>query len=85
MSAEAALLGVPTISCYPGEPFWVEKYLVKQGMVYRITDAEEASKKVLDILDRQEHYGNLHRKIAQRVKLKMEDPLEVIVSNLKRL
>ncbi len=85
MSAEAALLGVPTISCYPGEPFWVEKYLVKQGMVYRIKDAEEASKKVLDILDHQEHYGNLHGKIAQEVKSKMEDPLEVIVSNLKRL
>jgi len=85
MSAEAALLGVPTISCYPGEPPWVEKYLVKQGMVYRITDAEEASKKVLDILDHQEHYVSLHRKIAQRVKSKMEDPLDIIVSNLKRL
>jgi len=85
MSAEAALLGVPTISCYPGAPYWVEKYLVKQGMVYRITDTKEASKKALDILDNQEHYRNLHRKIAQRVKSKMEDPLEVIVSNLKRL
>lgn len=31
MTAEAALLGTPTISCYPSEPTIVENYLIKKG------------------------------------------------------
>ncbi|MDG6929530.1 MAG: DUF354 domain-containing protein [Nitrososphaerota archaeon] len=35
MNAEAALLGVPAVSSYPGDPTYVDKYLVSRGLLHR--------------------------------------------------
>ncbi|MFH0897394.1 MAG: DUF354 domain-containing protein, partial [Candidatus Bathyarchaeota archaeon] len=51
MTAEAAMLGVPTISCYPRKPTIVEKYLMDRKLVLRITDSEKAAKKIINILN----------------------------------
>ncbi|MFQ1020667.1 DUF354 domain-containing protein [Tardisphaera saccharovorans] len=40
MNAEAALLGTPTYSLYPGEPTDVESYLIRRGLVKRMPIGE---------------------------------------------
>lgn len=83
MNAEAALLGVPTISCYPGEPTLVEKYLVKKNLVFRITDPGKAAKKALKLISQIESFSKLHKKKAEALIAKMDDPIEVITSTIK--
>lgn len=41
MTREAALLGVPTVSAYPGEPPAVDGWLEAQGLLRRLVSAEE--------------------------------------------
>jgi len=50
MTAEAAMLGVPTISCYPGEPTIIERYLVREKLIERICRPKLASRRVRQIL-----------------------------------
>lgn len=83
MTTEAALLGVPTISCYPGEPTLVEKYLVKQNLVFRITDPEKAAKKALRLISQIERFRKMHQKKAKALIAQMEDPIEVITRTLE--
>ncbi len=78
MTAEAALLGVPTLSCYPGEPFLIEKYLINKGLVVRETRPEEAVKHVLRTLENLEKAKAEQRGKARRLTENFEDPTEVI-------
>lgn len=78
MSAEAALLGVPTISIAPVR-FHVEDYLVRTGLMTRARDAKtlmRAGKKMLS----DPRIAEKHRKKASRILASMEDPTQKMIS-----
>lgn len=82
MTAEACLLGVPSLSCYPGEPYLVEKFLMRRGLLVRAERVDEALRFVRRVLaDPQIARKNQSRK-ARRLFRKMEDPIEVIADGL---
>jgi len=84
MTAEAALLGVPTISSYPGEPTLVDSFLIEKGLVKRINEplriAEEV-KKTLKNLDASSSY---HKEKAHSLLRGMEDPIPVIQRTIEK-
>jgi predicted glycosyltransferase len=50
MNREAALLGTPVISCYPGKPLAVDKFYIENGLMHRSTDVDEIVKLALRLL-----------------------------------
>jgi uncharacterized protein len=80
MTAEAALLGKPTISIAPLQ-FYVERYLVKSGLVKKA-----ANPKLLVKLGRKmisdERYSQTQRNKAARILSRMEDPTDRIIGAL---
>jgi predicted glycosyltransferase len=81
MSAEAALLGVPTISVAPVR-FYVEDYLSKAGLLLRTRDPRtlvRAGKKMLSDAD----YRAVVRKKAARSLASMEDPTDRMVGAIR--
>jgi len=82
MTAEAALLGIPTISCFPGGSTYVEQFLSKHGLLKRIMDAEMIVTWVSEVLA-----GKISKKElkqgAKNLMDKMDDPLEVIIKGLE--
>lgn len=76
MSAEAALLGVPTISIAPVR-FYVEDYLARTGLVARTQNAAMLVKTAKKMLA--DKVRSQTRKRAARVLASMEDPTDSIV------
>lgn len=60
MNREAALLGTPVISCYPGKLLAVDSYYIKKGLMKRSTDLDE----IVDI--------SLGQILGERKELKIE-------------
>ncbi len=85
MTEEAALLGIPTISCAPREPTWKEKYLIDEGLVYLELDVEKAAAKAIDILRFPEKYTTKHQNLAKKLVEGMEDPVSRIVEEIEKL
>jgi predicted glycosyltransferase len=88
MTAEAALLGIPTISCYPRDPTLIEKYLMKEKLVLRITNPKKTVKRVKKILQNYERIKETQKEKAKALTSTMEDPLRFIIEeieNQKRL
>ncbi len=85
MTEEAALLGIPTISCAPREPTWKEKYLIDKGLVYLELDVEKAAAKAIDILRYPEKYVTKHQNLAKQLVDGMEDPVSRIVGEIEKL
>jgi hypothetical protein len=84
MTAEAALLGVPVISYYPGEATFVERFLIRYGLVERILDSGRIAQRTNAICKSQDFREFCQKKSATLVR-SMEDPLRVIVQKvLKR-
>lgn len=81
MTAEAAMLGVPVISYYPGDPTFVERYLMNYGLVERILDPTRIAHRALTISKSKELH-QFHRKKSARLMESMEDPLQVIVQKI---
>ena len=81
MTAEAALLGKPTISVVPLQ-FYVEKYLLKSGLVKRTVNSKSLVKLVKKMIS-DERYRHLQKKRAARILAWMEDPTDRIVSTLR--
>ncbi len=81
MSAEAALMGVPTISCYPSQPTHVDMYLFKLGLAKRVLSPERAVRMVRRFLA-DPKLARRHKEKADRVLAKMEDPLQVVMDSL---
>ncbi|NLM02532.1 MULTISPECIES: DUF354 domain-containing protein [Methanothermobacter] len=50
MNREAALLGTPVISCYPGKPLSVDKFYIENGLMVRSTDVDEIVNTALRLL-----------------------------------
>ncbi|MCJ7633190.1 DUF354 domain-containing protein [Candidatus Bathyarchaeota archaeon] len=82
MTAEAALLGVPTLSCYPGEPTIVEKYLVREKLIDRICKPKLAIRRVRQILKNLGLERDRRRDKAKRLVTTMENPADVIVNHI---
>jgi uncharacterized protein len=80
MTAEAALMGIPTIS-YDAVPNHIEKYLVKIGLVKR----ETRSRNILQVARKMLMEGPKNKEKAQRILNSMEDPFSKLVSVIKTL
>ena len=78
MTAEAALLGVPTFSCYPDKPYLIEKYLEKKGLVVRERHCGKAKTKVLKTLENIERIKKSQKVKARKLTSSFEDPVEII-------
>jgi hypothetical protein len=74
MSAEAALLGVPTISIVPVR-YHVEDYLVKTGLIARTRD-QKALLKIAKKMIADTKFRGVHAKKAARILASMEDPVK---------
>jgi len=83
MTAEAAMLGTPTISCYPGEPTLVEKFLKRRKLVVRAKDPEKAVKRAIKSINNYDRIHKLQQERARSLIAEMEDPLEIIIKVLE--
>ncbi|MEC4849261.1 MAG: DUF354 domain-containing protein [Nitrosarchaeum sp.] len=79
MTAESALLGVPTIS-YNAVPNIVEKYLVKNHLVKRETNPKKITKIMKKFL---ETPANSHKEKARKISESMEDPIQKLIQIIK--
>lgn len=85
MTTEAALMGVPTFSCYPDKPFLVERYLIKKGLIFRETSFKGVKEKVLETLRTVEITKRAQEAKAQRLTGSFEDPIDVITKTIKTI
>jgi uncharacterized protein len=81
MTAEAALLGKPTISIAPIQ-FYVDKYLVKSGLVKRAIDSRSLVRLGTKMIS-DEQYMLTQKKRAAQILGRMEDPTERMISALR--
>jgi uncharacterized protein len=81
MTAEAALLGKPTISIAPVH-FYVEEYLVKSGLAKRANDPRSLVRLGMKMIS-DERYIQTQKKRAVRILSRMEDPTERMISALR--
>ena len=79
MTAESALLGIPTIS-YNAVPNIVEKYLVKNNLVKRETNPKKITKIIKKFLESSN--GN-SKKRARKISNSMEDPIQKLIQIIK--
>jgi predicted glycosyltransferase len=81
MTAEAALLGLPVISYYPGDPTFVERFLINYGLVERVLDPDRIAQRAIAIT-KSEDFREYYQKKANRLLRSMEDPLRVITNRI---
>ena len=77
MTVEAALLGRPAISCFPGEKPLYIKYLEKKGLVKTIQSPREIALMVSESLSSDEEREQQERR-GTKLLDEMEDPIKVI-------
>jgi len=83
MTVEAALLGRPAISCFPGEKPLYIKYLEKQGLVQTIRSPREIALRVnMTLASVQEQKAQERR--GTKLLHQMEDPVRVISGVVKK-
>jgi hypothetical protein len=78
MTAESALMGIPTIS-YHAVPNHIEKYLVRIGLVKREINSEKISTLIKKMLDN----TKVNREKAKAILSSMEDPYLKLVEVIK--
>ena len=79
MTAESALMGIPTIS-YNAVPNIVENFLVKKHLVKRESNPSKISNHIKKIF---ELNNNQEQKRAKKIVKEMEDPIEKLIHHLK--
>lgn len=79
MTAESALMGIPTIS-YNAVPNIIENFLVKKSLVKRETDPKRVSNEIKRIFGVS---SDKNQKRAEKVVKQMEDPIEKLVKIIK--
>lgn len=84
MTAEAALLGIPTFSCYPGKPSLIEKYLVKKQLVIREPQWRTLEAKVLKTLRNIDSATKTQAARAKELTDSFEDPIEVVMKAIEK-
>jgi hypothetical protein len=81
MTAESALLGIPTIS-YDAVPNIIEDYLVRKKLVMR----EVNPKKMVSVMKKVFKSSNSRRKnIAKKMMSSMEDPYPILLKTMKSI
>ncbi len=82
MIEEAAFLGIPSISVYPGE-YEITEFLVKKGAAFKALNTEEAYKLSCKILSRSERLEDEWRARVQRTLWRIfDDPLPQIIDEV---
>lgn len=59
MNREAALLGTPVISCYPGKQLSVDRYYIDKGLMKRSTNLNEIIKLSKELLSQKQEKQNI--------------------------
>ncbi|MCW4019940.1 MAG: DUF354 domain-containing protein [Candidatus Bathyarchaeota archaeon] len=85
MTTEAALLGVPTFSCYPDEPFLILRYLLAKRLATLETDPQKLVKNVSATLLNLDREKRKQSRRVQRVIKNFEDPTETIIKEVEKL
>lgn len=80
MTAESALMGIPTIS-YDAAPNYIEKYLVRVGLAKRETNP----KKISSLIKKMLNDNKDSRKKARMILNSMEDPYLKLVEAIKKV
>jgi len=81
MTVEAALLGIPSISCFPGpKPLYIQ-YLERLGLVETIRSPREISTRVHRMLTEPEAFEGQSMR-GKQLLAKMEDPVAKILSTI---
>jgi len=78
MTAESALMGIPTIS-YNAVPNIVEDFLFKRKMIKKEKNPNEISKQVKKIFDT----NNIDQKRVKKIVGQMEDPIQKLIKIIK--
>jgi predicted glycosyltransferase len=81
MTREAALLGTPSISYYPGEQLGVDEFLVESGLLHHSTQIDEITALLDDITGKKQKL----KELAAALINKMEDPFEKVKSEISNL
>ena len=79
MTAESALMGIPTIS-YNAVPNIVEKFLVKKHLVKRETNADRISDYIRETF---ESTNKINQNRAKKIVRQMEDPIQKLMKIIK--
>ncbi len=79
MTAESALMGIPTIS-YNAVPNIIENFLVKKYLVKRETSPNKISNYVKKMFDSS---NNMNQKRAKIIVKQMEDPIQKLIKVIK--
>ena len=79
MTAESALMGIPTIS-YNAVPNIIENFLVKKSLVKRETNPKKVSNEIKRIFTKK---NDQNQKRAKKVVKQMEDPIEKLIKIIK--
>jgi hypothetical protein len=82
MNTEAALLGVPTFSFYPGKPTYIEKFLSKKGLLKRVVNPKSLTRKIVKTLKNLDEVKKVCTLKARKLILNMEDPAKVVVKTI---
>ena len=85
MTTEAAILGIPTFSCYPDSPFLIEKYLINKGLIVRETDPYEITKQIIKVFKNLELIQSRQKEKAQELTKEFENPINVIADTLVKV
>jgi predicted glycosyltransferase len=80
MTAEAALMGVPTIS-YNAVPNYIEKYLVRVRLVKRETNP----KKISALIKKMINANMINKQRAKTILDSMEDPYLKLIQTIKKI
>ena len=80
MTAESALMGIPTIS-YNAVPNKIENFLVKKHLVKREIDPNKISRQIKNIF---ESNKNNSQKRAETIRRQMEDPIQKLIKIIKQ-
>ena len=79
MTAESALMGIPTIS-YNAVPNIIENFLVKKYLIRRETSPNKISNYIKKIF---ESTNNQNQERAERIRKQMENPIEKLIMIIK--
>jgi predicted glycosyltransferase len=83
MTCEAALLGVPSISFFPGKIYY-EEPLIKEKLLYHPKTIDEAKKLIKKILGQPKKYFDECKKRAELLLDSMENPTDKIIETIDK-
>jgi predicted glycosyltransferase len=84
MTHEAALLGVPAISAYPGKTTLIEEFLIKKKLIFKY-DNVDAFMKFLSFVCCDDDWRIKYKKRSHEFWNSLEDPREKIISKIETI